>query len=75
MKERVRFYSKTDMINGFMLEKSLSVLKKLTHTRTYNNINDVLELYNVQKFIDAQIFRQDFTDEDKALFSLSLKHI
>ena len=68
MKERIKFYGKTDMINGYMLEKALPVLKRLTPSRTYS-INDVLELYNVNKFITAQIFRKDFTNADKSLFN------
>ena len=69
MEHRVKFYGKTDMINGYMLEKALSVLKHFTPTNTYSDINDVIELYNVNKFISAKIFRQDFTEEDKTFFS------
>lgn len=69
MEHRVKFYGKTDMINGYMLEKALSVLKQLNPIKPYDDINDVLELYNVNKFISAKIFRQDFTEEDKTFFS------
>lgn len=69
MEHRVKFYGKTDMINGYMLEKALSVLKQFNPTKTYDDINDILELYNVSKFISAKIFRQDFTEADKAFFS------
>lgn len=69
MEHRVKFYGKTDMINGYMLEKALSVLKQLNPIKLYDDINDILELYNVNKFISAKIFRQDFTEEDKTFFS------
>lgn len=69
MKKRVKFYGKTDRINGYMLNEALSVLKQFDPTRMYSDINDIIELYNVHKFISAKIVRQDFTDEDKAFFS------
>ena len=69
MSHSVKFYGKTDMNNGYMLEKALSVLKHFNPTKTYDDINDILELYNVSKFISAKIFRQDFTEADKAFFS------
>ena len=69
MRDRVKFYGKRDMVNGFMLTKALIVLKQLTQNKEYEDINDVIELYNVDKFIQAQIFRVDFKPEDKALFN------
>lgn len=42
MEHRVKFYGKTDMINGYMLEKALSVLKQFNPTKTYDDINDIL---------------------------------
>lgn len=69
MRDRVKFYGKRDMVNGFMLTKALMVLKQLTQNKEYEDINNVIELYNVDKFIQAQIFRVDFKPEDKALFN------
>ena len=69
MSNRVKFYGKADMANGYMLEKTLPILQQLKLSKEYVNINDVIELYNVYKFINAQIFRKDFNSEEKALFN------
>lgn len=69
MSNRVKFYGKADMANGYMLEKALPILQQLKSSKEYVNINDVIELYNVYKFINAQIFRKDFISEEKALFN------
>ena len=69
MSNRVKFYGKADMANGYMLEKALPILQQLKLSKEYVNINDVIELYNVYKFINAQIFRKDFNSEEKALFN------
>ena len=41
MRDRVKFYGKRDMVNGFMLTKALIVLKQLTQNKEYEDINDV----------------------------------
>ena len=69
MSNRVKFYGKADMANGYMLEKTLPILQQLKLSKEYVNINDVIELYNVYKFINAHIFRKDFNSEEKALFN------
>ena len=39
MRDRVKFYGKTDMVNGFMLTKALILLKQLTLNKEYKCIN------------------------------------
>ena len=69
MSNRIKFYGKADMANGYMLGKALPILQQLKLSKEYVNINDIIELYNVQKFIHAQIFRKDFKSDEKALFN------
>lgn len=66
---RVKFYGPKDMAAGFMLAGALEVLKRLSKDNKYESINDIVELFNIQKFIEAKFFLDSFTDEDKAYFS------
>lgn len=64
---RVRFYSKEDMSGGNNLSKSEPILRgdiKLV----YSDINDVLELYNIKKYLDNDLFLQSWTEDDIASF-------
>ncbi len=60
---RVFFYSKEDLAGGYQLRKGESILRAETKLE-YNDINDVLELYNVKKYIDNELFLKDWTSED-----------
>lgn len=72
-KDRVKFYSKSDLSYCSMLLKALAVLKNYDKDGSNYSINDILELYNIQKFIEAKNFCSDFTDTDKAYFSDYMK--
>lgn len=54
-----------------MLSQSLEILRHLELSLSTNSLEEIIELYNVQQFIDTQLFRLDFSEEDKAFFSKS----
>ncbi|MDQ1340723.1 MAG: hypothetical protein QG567_1881 [Campylobacterota bacterium] len=60
---RVEFFSKEDMAGGHQLSKGEHILRKETLSN-YTDINDVLELYNIKKYIDNDLYLRDWSQED-----------
>jgi len=52
---KVVFYSKEDMAGGYNLQKGKHILRADTKTN-YTDINEVLELYNIKKYIDNDLY-------------------
>lgn len=42
MSNRIKFYGKADMANGYMLGKALPILQQLKLSKEYVNINDIM---------------------------------
>ena len=51
-KERVKFYSRSDYFYGYMLNKSLEKLRMFDFSKELDSLEEVLELYNIVKYID-----------------------
>lgn len=64
---RVEFYSKEDMAGGYHLSKGEHILRSETKS-DYENINDVLELYSIKKYIDNELYLTSWTEKDIADF-------
>jgi hypothetical protein len=60
---RVEFYSKEDMAGSIQLKKGEEILKNPTSSN-YNDINDILELYNIKKYIDNELYLIGWTPKD-----------
>jgi hypothetical protein len=60
---RVKFFSKEDMASGHQLSKGEHILRKET-LLNYTDINDILELYNIKKYIDNDLYLRDWSQED-----------
>lgn len=60
---KVVFFSKNDMAGGHHLRKGEHILK-LKPKQTYTDINNVLELYNLKKYIDNDVFLNSWTSEN-----------
>ena len=56
-KERVVFYSEKDLAIYWMEKPILALLKNYNNQREYNNINDVIELYNLRLYIICTVFK------------------
>ena len=65
--DRVEFYSKEDMAAGHHLQQGEHVLRAETKPN-YTDINDVLELYNIKKYIDNELYLNSWTPNDIADF-------
>jgi hypothetical protein len=71
-KDRVVFFSKQDMASGYMLEKAEKIFDKFDESFVYTDINDIIELYHIKQYIDADLFLLDWSDDKKTLFKASV---
>ncbi len=60
---RVEFYSKEDMAGPHHLSKGERILRSETKS-LYTDINDVLELYNLKKYFDNELYLKSWTQDD-----------
>lgn len=60
---RVKFYSKEDMAGGYEMSKGENILRNDVQP-SYTDINDILELYNIKKYIDNELYLIKWTQED-----------
>ena len=61
--KRVVFFSKEDMAGGFELQKGEHILRS-DPKPYYTDVNDVLELYNIKKYIDNELYLKNWTQDD-----------
>lgn len=68
-KNRVKYYGPSDLIYGYMVDKSIEVLKKLDEKIDTYTLNDILELYNIYKYAENGLFPKNILEEDKKFFN------
>lgn len=66
---KVVFHSKEDLAGGHYLQKGEHILRAATKSN-YTDINEVLELYNLKKYIDNDLYLKSWTQDDIANFKL-----
>jgi len=71
--ERVVFFSKEDMAGGFELQKGEQILRSNLKT-DYLDINDILELYHIKKYIDNELYLKTWTSDDISNFKQKVKN-
>jgi hypothetical protein len=64
---KIKFYSPSDLTGGIHLLKAESILKSETNL-DYEDINDVIELYNIKQYIDNDSYLKNWTQEDIGCF-------
>jgi hypothetical protein len=64
---KVVFHSKEDMAGGYNLQKGEHILRANTKSN-YTDINEVLELYNLKKYIDNDLYLKSWTQDDISNF-------
>ena len=67
---RVKYYSSQDLSCGYNLEKAEDILKNYDETLEYQNINDIIELYNIKKYIDNELYLKTWTTEEKEKYNM-----
>lgn len=58
--KRVVFYSEQDLARGYNLENADAILRT-DIKKSYSDINDILELYNIKKYIDNELYLKKWT--------------
>lgn len=67
-KNRVKFYSTSDFVYGYMVNKAIDVLKVLDENVDSYSLDDILELYNINKYLENTLFPKDFPAADQKYF-------
>jgi hypothetical protein len=69
---RVVFHSKEDLAGGHYLQKGEQILR--TDIKSdYSDINDILELYNIKKYIDNEMYLKSWTQYEIESFKQKAK--
>ena len=63
MKERVVYFAKFDLARGEELQKGERILRAETKPN-YTDINDVLELYQLKRYIEDEVYLNTWTQTD-----------
>lgn len=58
---RIQFYGKTDLSIGRGYEKGKKILDQFDGGETYNDINDVIELYNISQIFTSDAIKEEYT--------------
>lgn len=66
--ERVKFFSVNDMASGYYLRKIETLFKQYGEGKEVEDINVVIELYNVKKYFDNKLYLKDWTPDDIKLY-------
>lgn len=63
MKHRIKYYSKSDLSIGWNLQKIEEIIKEYDEKRKDYKINDIIEFYNITKFLDNELYLKNW-DKD-----------
>lgn len=55
--ERIKFYSINDMVSGENLIRIKGIVDNFDENKKYYNINDIIELYNITKYVDTECYK------------------
>lgn len=73
VEQRVKFYSKSDFCYFDMLKKTLNILKNYKKDKEDYNFNDILELFNVTKYLEEELTECCLMPEEKVYFNQEIK--
>ena len=65
---RVVFYSATDLSTSGHLQDAEPILRGFDSTQPHDDVNDVLELYNIQLYIDAGCGLRAWSEDEERTF-------
>lgn len=63
MEHRIKYYSKSDLSAGWNLQKIEEVIKEYDEKREDYEINDIIEFYNITKFLDNKLYLNNWDEK------------
>ncbi len=72
-RDRVKYYSKADLLYPHAINLALDRLKSFDEHRAYFTLEEILELYNIVKYIDDNVQSILKKEEDKPYFDAKMK--
>jgi hypothetical protein len=63
MKDRIKFFSRTDLSGSSYLKKAEPILFGFDKSKKYD-INDIIELYQIKLYIDSDLFLPKWNEKD-----------
>ena len=73
--QRVRYFSRDDLSAGLYADRVVKIIESFTPEKPTKNTTDIIELFNAQKFIEAQIFPSGLTVARRTQLVTKLKPI
>lgn len=70
--KKVVFHSKEDLAGGYNLQQGEHILRANLKS-DYTDINELMELYNIKKYIDNEIYLKSWSEDDIIDFNKKVK--
>lgn len=72
---RIKFFSKADSASGHCLVLAEPILRNFDKEKSIDDINDIIELYQIKRYIDADLFLPRWTESDRGYFKEVVKEL
>lgn len=72
---RIKFFSKADGASGHYLALAEPILRNFDKEKSIDDINDIIELYQIKRYIDADLFLDHWSENDRSYFKEIVKNI
>lgn len=73
--DRVKFYSTNDIMYGFYLRNSERLIKEYEAGKEPQSINDMIEIYNIKKYLDNKIYPSEWSSDTKKHYESIIRKI
>jgi len=72
---RIKFFSKSDGASGHYLALAEPILRNFDKEKSIDDINDIIELYQIKQYIDADLFFDHWPESDRGYFKEVVKEL
>ena len=73
--DRIEFFSKADGASGHYLALAEPILRNFDKEKSIEDINDIIELYQIKRYIDADLFLAHWSENHRSYFKEIVKDI